>query len=96
MNEIIGYSIALFAIVLTAGCIVNLLKQHFIFQIIGIAFFFTYSIINCFILLEDKPAATIGDLYFVVLPQMTGISACLISMVIGFWIFPLIRRKIKL
>lgn len=95
MIEIAGYSMGLFVIVLTAGCIVNLLKQHYIFQIIGIAFFFTLSIINCFLLLQDKPGATIWDLYFVILPHMTGISACLISMAAGFWIFPQIRRKIK-
>ena len=95
MNEILWYSIALFAIVLTSGCIVNLLKQHFVFQLIGIAFFFTYSLLECFFLIQKNPYVGIRELYYVLLPHLAGISACLISMAAGFWVFPPIRRRVK-
>lgn len=95
LNEILSYSIALFMIVLISGCIVNLFKYHFMFQLVGIAFFFTYSILQCFAFVQDNPNATIRDLYFLLLPHLTGISACLISMVAGFWIFPHIRKRVK-
>lgn len=91
----ISYSIAVFTIVMISGCILNLLKHHFIYQLAGIAFFFTYSILNSVNILQKNHDAGIKDLYLASLPVFSGISACLICMVLGYWIFPPLRRKFK-
>jgi hypothetical protein len=91
----ISYSAAVFVIVLLTGCIVNLLKYHFIFQLAGIAFFFTYSIFRLTDWLKTNTNISLRDMYFNILPTLSGISACLISMVLGFWMFPYIRKKFK-
>ena len=90
-----SYSLAVFAVVLLSGCAVNLLRQHFIFQLTGIAFFFTYSVFKTFDLINNDPGISVRELYLFSLPMLAGVSACLVSMVLGFWIFPLIRKKIK-
>ncbi len=95
MSSAFSYSIAVFIIILIAGCAVNLLVQHYIFQLLGIAFFFTYIIINSAIFLESTYDAVFTDLFYRSLPSLSGISACLISMTLGFWIFPSIRIKFK-
>ncbi|HEY5583658.1 MAG TPA: hypothetical protein VIK78_04100 [Ruminiclostridium sp.] len=95
MSPAFSYSIAVFFIILISGCAVNLLKQHFIFQLLGIAFFFTFIVINSAIFLENAPEVTFQDLFYRSLPSLFGISACLISMTLGFWIFPAIRDKVK-
>jgi len=92
----LSYSIGVFMVVFLSGCIVNLLKEHFIYQLAGIAFFFTYSIIRLTGVLHDSsPDMTYKDIYFLILPAFAGISACLISMVAGFWLFPPIRRRFR-
>lgn len=91
----VSYSVMVFIIVLISGCILNLLKYHFVFQLFGIAFFFTFSIFKSIVEILQKDDVTITNIYIISLPMLTGISACLISMVLGFWIFPPIRRKFK-
>lgn len=95
MSSAFSYSIAVFFIIFVAGCSVNLLKQHYVFQLLGIAFFFTYIVINSAIFLESTPSATFQDLFYRSLPSLFGISACLISLTLGVWIFPSIRKKFK-
>lgn len=95
MSPAVSYSIAVFFIILISGCAVNLLRQHYIFQLLGIAFFFTYIVMNTAVLFECTPDATLKALFYRSLPSLFGISACLISMTLGFWIFPVVRRKIR-
>lgn len=95
MTPAISYSIAVFFIILIAGCAVNLLKQHYIFQLLGIAFFFTYIIINSVVFMAGTYDATFNNLFYRSLPSLFGISACLISMTLGFWIFPSIRTRFR-
>lgn len=95
MSPAFSYSIAVFAIILISGCAVNLLPQHYVFQLIGIAFFFTYILINSAILFESTAEVTLKMLFYRSLPLLFGISACLISMTLGFWIFPAIRERIR-
>ena len=95
MSSAFSYSIAVFVIILIAGCAVNLLVQHYIFQLLGIAFFFTYIIINSAMFVENTYDVAFTDLFYRSLPSLFGISACLISMTLGFWIFPSIRSKFK-
>ncbi len=89
------YAIAVFIIILISGCAVNLLKNHFIIQLTVIAFFFTYAIFKSILVFQDTVELKFGELYALFLPMFMGISACLVSMVLGFWIFPHIRRKFK-
>jgi fluoride ion exporter CrcB/FEX len=91
----IWYLIAVFIIVLISGCAVNLLKRHFVIQLAGIAFLFTYSIFKSFFIVESNRYINIKEVYFLFLPSLTGIAACLVSMVLGFWVFPHIRKRIK-
>jgi hypothetical protein len=93
MSPAFSYSIAVFMIIIVAGCAVNLLEQHYIFQLIGIAFFFTYMIINSSIYVDSRADVTIRELFYRSMPCMFGISACLVSLALGFWIFPSIRNK---
>ena len=95
MTPAFSYSIAVFFIIFIAGCAVNLLVQHYIFQLLGIAFFFTYIIINSAVYVENSFDATFIELFYRSLPSLFGISACLISMTLGFWLFPSIRNKIR-
>lgn len=95
MSPAFSYSIAVFIIIFVAGCAVNLLKQHYVFQLLGIAFFFTYIIINSAIYMESAPESTFQELYYRYLPSLFGMSACLISMTIGFWIYPVLRKKFR-
>ncbi len=95
INIYINYSISVFVIVLLSGCILNLLKQHFIFQLSGIAFLFTFFIYKCFKITYLNPSIQLNEVYISVLPILIAISACLISMVFGFWFFPPIRKKIN-
>lgn len=98
MNELgvhLSYSMGVFLIVFISGCIVNLFKEHYIFQIIGIALFFTFSIIKSIEVFDKDPDATARVLFLSSLPMFAGISACLLSMAAGFWIFPIVRKKFK-
>lgn len=91
----VSYSIACFIVIFLSGCIVNLLKQHFIFQLTGIAFFFTAGLFKTYNLFTAHPDTGLKELYFNLLPLLAGLSACLISMIIGFLVFPSIRKMFK-
>jgi len=95
MTYIVHYSIIVFIVVFLSGCVLNLLRKHFIFQLTGIAFFCTYTVFKMIFSLQVDQSLTAFDIYSLFLPTMTGVSACLISMVLGFWIFPPIRKKFK-
>ena len=95
MSPAFSYSIAVFMIIFVAGCSVNLLKQHYIFQLIGIAFFFTYIVVNSAILVDNTVNITFYQLFYKSLPSLFGMSACLICLALGVWIFPEIRSKFK-
>jgi hypothetical protein len=79
-------------VVLISASILNLLKQHFIFQVTGIAFLFMFMIIKASMLLKSNSNILFADLYYSILPILSGIGACLVAMALGFWIFPPIRR----
>jgi hypothetical protein len=89
------YSIGVFSIVFISGCIVNLLERHYIFQLAGIAFFFMFIISKAFFVLLDNPELSFKEFFIMSFPMLLGISACMISMVLGFWMFPDLRRKFK-
>ncbi|HOM01245.1 MAG TPA: hypothetical protein PLH43_00250 [Acetivibrio sp.] len=91
----ISYSIAVFIVVLLSASVLNLLKEHYIFQITGIAFLFMIGIIRMTSAILDSSVVSVSQLYFVLLPILSGIGACLVSMSLGFWIFPIIRSKFK-
>lgn len=95
MSPAFSYSIAVFLIIFIAGCSVNLLKQHYIFQLIGIAFFFTYIVINSAMIVESTAGVTFYQIFYRSLPSLFGMSACLISLALGVWIFPAIRSRFK-
>lgn len=95
MTPAFSYSIAVFFIIFFSGCAVNLLKQHYLFQLLGIAFFFTYILINSTIYIESLSDPTFKELFYRSLPSLFGISACLISMTLGFWIFPTLRSRFR-
>ncbi len=92
----VSYSIAVFVLVLISASILNLLKQHFIFQITGIAFLFMFMIVKISILFKEDLNILLVDLYYTVLPILTAIGACLVSMALGFWIFPPIRKILRI
>ncbi len=95
MSPAFSYSIAVFIIVFIAGFAVNLLRQHYIFQLLGIAFFFTYIIINTAVYMESSSKITFQNLFYRSMPSLFGISACLITMTLGFWLYPVLRKKIR-
>ena len=95
MSLAFSYSIAVFIIVFIAGFAVNLLRQHYIFQLLGIAFFFTYIIINTAVYMESSSEITFQNLFYRSMPSLFGISACLITMTLGFWLYPVLRKKIR-
>lgn len=95
MNNIWYYSIGVFTVVLIAGCALNLYRRHFIFQLAGIAFLFTFVIFRFADSVQNNYEITARFFYMETFPALMGISACLISMVLGFWLFPLIRSKIQ-
>lgn len=95
MSMAFSYSIAVFIIIFIAGFAVNLLKQHYIFQLLGIAFFFTYIIINSAVYMERTSETAFKTLFFRSMPSLFGISACLITMTLGFWLYPVLRKKIR-
>jgi hypothetical protein len=95
LDSSISYSIAVFIVVLLSASILNLYRQHYIFQITGIAFLFLTGVIKMTSLIKNNEIVSLSQLYFVLLPILSGISACLVSMSLGFWIFPFVRRKFK-
>ena len=95
MDKDISYSIAVFMVIFLAGLALNLLRRHYIFQLLGIAFLFMYTVIRSVYILQVNVDITFREFYISSLPMLMGISACLTSMVLGFWLFPHIRRKFK-
>lgn len=94
-NLIINYSVSVFFVVLISASVLNLLRQHFIFQVTGIAFLFMFMIIKVSMLLNSNSNILLADLYYSILPILSSIGACLVAMALGFWIFPPIRRVLK-
>lgn len=95
-NLNINYSISAFFVVLFSASILNLLKQHFIFQVTGIAFLFMVLIIKVSMILKSDSNILLADLYYSILPILSSIGACLVAMALGFWIFPPIRRILRI
>jgi len=95
MYRIAEYSVAVFIIVLISGCILNLLKQHYIFQLGGIAFFLTFMFFKSIYIIRKTYDIRPAEFYASMLPLLGGLSACVVSMLLGFWIFPYIRKKFK-
>jgi len=95
LNDYLSYSIAVFLIVLVSGLIVNLLEKHFIFQLLGIVFFFMYTILKPIGIITNNFDISFKEFYISSLPMLAGIAACLISMFLGFLAFPSIRKKLK-
>jgi len=91
----ISYSVSVFFVVLFSASVLNLLKQHFIFQVTGIAFLFMFLIIKISMLFKSNSNILLADLYYSVLPILSSIGACLVAMALGFWIFPPIRRLFR-
>jgi predicted tellurium resistance membrane protein TerC len=91
----ISYSVAVFIVVLLSASVLNLLKEHYIFQITGIAFLFIIGVIRMTLAVLDDTVVSLSQLYFTLLPILSAIAACLVSMSLGFWIFPIIRNKFK-
>lgn len=91
----ISYSISVFIVVLISASVLNLLKQHFIFQLTGIAFLFMFTIVKISMLFKADSNILIVDLYFTILPILSAIGACLVAMAVGFWIFPPIRKNLS-
>jgi hypothetical protein len=79
-------------VVLISASVLNLFKQHFIFQVTGIAFLFMFMIIKISMELQSNSDILFADLYYSILPILSGIGACLVAMALGFWIFPPVRR----
>ncbi len=95
MSPAFSYSIGVFIIIFLAGFAVNLLKRHYIFQLVGIAFFFTYIIVNSAVYIERTAQTSFQTIFFRSMPSLFGISACLISMTLGFLLYPVLRKKIR-
>ncbi|MCX8130061.1 MAG: hypothetical protein N3I35_08185 [Clostridia bacterium] len=95
MLSIEFYSIGVFVIIFLSGCVINLLKHHYVIQLAGVSILFTYSIIRLVSFMHSSSMPNLTDLYLFLLPIFAGISACLISMVLGFWLFPTVRRKFR-
>lgn len=87
------YILSIFLIALISCCIVNLLRQHYIIQLAGISFLITYLVLRLYFLSRND--VTLSDFLNCTLPALTGIAACLTGMVLGFWIFPPIRKKLN-
>ncbi len=95
MELSITYSIAFFIVVLFSACVLNLFEQHYVFQITGIAFLFMIAVVRITIIVGSDVEVSFSNIYSEILPALFSISACLISMSLGFWIFPYVRKKIK-
>jgi hypothetical protein len=95
MLNIVGYSISVFVVVLISGCILNLLEQHYVFQLGGIAFCVTFIFFKLLSVITNSYEIQLNNLLENALPLLGGLSACLISMFLGFWVFPSIREKFK-
>jgi Na+/phosphate symporter len=95
VESCISYTGAVFVLLFITGLAINLLNKHYILQLSGIAFFFTYFFFRSTYLLKNSVPISDIRFYETLLIASSGISACLLSMVLGFWIFPAIRGKFK-
>lgn len=95
MYETTWYSVAVFIIVLLSACILNLLENHHVFQLTGIAFFFVFFILRSQQLFRANPSLAPAVWFYASLPLFSGICACLCSMVLGFLLFPWIRAHFR-
>jgi len=93
--NIVWYSISVFIVVLISGCILNLLEQHYIYQLAGIAFFVAFIFFKLLSIINSSYEIQLIDLLTNVVPMLGGLSACLISMFLGFWVFQPIRDKFR-
>lgn len=91
----IKYSIAFFLIVFIAATVLNLFRQHYVFQVTGIAFLFIIAVIRVTTIVKEDSAVTLAEVYGSILPLISSIGACLAAMSLGFWIFPVIRGRFK-
>lgn len=91
----ISYSIAFFLIALISTSVLNLFKQHYIFQITGIAFLFVSVLVKTLFIIRADSNVLFSKIYLDMLPILSSIGACIVSMALGFWVFPPIRRKFK-
>ncbi|TYQ13000.1 UNVERIFIED_CONTAM: hypothetical protein Cloal_4044 [Acetivibrio alkalicellulosi] len=91
----ISYSIAVFIVALLSASVLNLIKQHYIFQIIGVTFLFVFAIMRTTFMVKSNENILFSQVYFSILPALAGISACFVGMSLGFWVFPMIRKKFK-
>ncbi len=95
MQGIKIYTIAVFIVVLIAGCAVNLIKKHYVIQLAGIAALFILSTFRLLFSLESLTVVEPDKLLEVLFPLLSGTAACLLSMVLGFWLFPSIRKRFR-
>ncbi len=95
INTCIVYSLSAFIVAFIAASSVNLLKQHFVIQLSGLTFLFISAIVKSLFIFINYPDISVRSLIFSLMPILSCMSACLTSMVLGFLIFPGIRRKIK-
>jgi hypothetical protein len=95
MYDIFWYSVAVFMIVFLSACVLNLLENHHVFQLTGIAFFFTFFIFRSLYLFKANPTILLISWFQASLPLFAGISACMCSMVLGFLIFPWVRSRFR-
>lgn len=95
MYHIAAYSISVFIIVLISGCVLNLLEQHYIFQLGGIAFLLLFAFFKSVSIMQKNIGMPVNELYLILLPVLAGVSACVTSMFLGFWIFTYIRKRFK-
>ncbi len=95
MFSIEAYSAGVFLIILVSGCVINLLERHFIVQLAGLAFLFFCIFIKICSFINTKSDFSLAKLYPLYLPFISGILACLISMFLGFKVFPAVRSKFK-
>ncbi|AUS95983.1 hypothetical protein CDQ84_02710 [Clostridium thermosuccinogenes] len=91
----ITYSIGVFIVILAAGCVVNLLERHYVVQLSGIAFFVLFAAFKAYQIVAIHDSISPSQLYQLLLPMFSGICACLISMVLGFFLFPSLRKRFK-
>lgn len=95
MDNIISYSFYVFIIIFIAGCAINLLEKHYIVQLSGVAFFILITAVKaCGLVITYSKLSQI-QIYSLFIPAAAGISSCLISMLLGFWLFSPLRRKFK-
>jgi len=95
MDSIISYSFDVFIVIFIAGCAINLLEKHYIVQLCGIAFLIMITAVKALALIASYPELSRIQALSLFLPMTAGISACLASMLLGFWLFSPLRKKFR-